>query len=171
MLSFVWKAAFVFSCRLCLHGTLGCLVSWLVCCCWCLAEVLSDELMSCWPTVLSIRVCFPPEGICWEHELSIYLFSRMGALFWQHSSTMQANPQPPCCAWKLILFFIPALTPKPTVTCWAVSLVPWDTLSHQWREGHRLSPAAPAVARMWGLPPVNTKCHQSILMRYHDSKN
>ncbi len=94
------------------------------------------QLMSCCPTVLSIRLYFPPKGTFWECELSIYLFKRTAALFWQ---------RPPCCVWKLIWLFIPALTPKATVTCWAASLLPWDKLSHQLRDGQLLS----AELQLW----------------------
>lgn len=118
-----------FICGLCLHLASCHLVWGLVCCCWCLVEVFPDRLMSCLPTVLSIWFFFLP----WGHLQGAQII----CLFIQHNSDIilaleqyySGMPyQPPCCVWKLILLFIPALTFKSTVTCRALSQLPWDTL-------------------------------------------
>lgn len=115
--------------------------------------LVSGRGVSWWADEL-LANCFKHHGLFppWRHLLGtwiIYLFIQQnGSIILAAQQHHTGKPrQPPYCVWKLISLFIPALTPKPTVTCWAVSLLPWDTLSHQWRRGHLLSPAAPAVAQ------------------------
>lgn len=135
------------------YATLWSLIPCLVCSCCCLAEVSTDGLMSCWPTVLTKWDSFLPQRhLLWAWIIYLFIQHNRSIILAAEQYYLGKPHQPPCCVWKLILLFIPVLPAKSTVTCSIVSPLPWGT--HISRE---LSLTAPTVARMW--EPVNTKCY------------